>query len=146
MADNAVLTNQKNTFDGNTNPDIPVRSLEKSGKQTQAVVIDWGGAGAENFTTPSFGGGIALKTYSLTRPSFTSGASGTAIAANTSRKELKIINHTNFSFYLNFGAAAVSNQGYLLNPGQVETLYTGQAVNAIQSSGSTLELDVYEGV
>lgn len=53
MADNATLTNRKTSFDADTNPDIPVRAIEKGGQQTQSIVIDWGGSGAEDLTAPN---------------------------------------------------------------------------------------------
>lgn len=50
MADNVIVSNAPVSV----NPDIPVRSLDKSSKQTQVVAIDYGGAGAENLTVPNF--------------------------------------------------------------------------------------------
>lgn len=53
MADNAVLTNKKTSFDADTNPDISVRTIDKAGQEAQVVIIDWGGSGAETFTPPT---------------------------------------------------------------------------------------------
>lgn len=54
MADNVVVTNQRTTFEADTNTDIPARTTEKSGHQVQHVIIDYGGTGAESTTTPDF--------------------------------------------------------------------------------------------
>lgn len=50
MADNVIVSNAPVSV----NPDIPVRSIDKSGEQIQVVAIDYGGAGAENLTVPDF--------------------------------------------------------------------------------------------
>lgn len=50
MADNVTVSNAPTSV----NPDIPVRSIDKSGEQTQVVAIDYGGAGAEDLTVPDF--------------------------------------------------------------------------------------------
>lgn len=47
MADNPVVSNSPTSI----NPDIPVRTIEKSGQQTQVVTLDLGGAGAEELTS-----------------------------------------------------------------------------------------------
>lgn len=50
MADNVNVSNSPVS----SNPDIPVRTLDKSGEQVQVVAIDYGGAGGENLTVPDF--------------------------------------------------------------------------------------------
>jgi hypothetical protein len=72
MADNVVVTNQKTTFEANTNTDIPARTTEKSGNQVQHVIIDWGGAGAESLSVPT----LPVSASSLPLPT------GAATAAN----------------------------------------------------------------
>jgi hypothetical protein len=54
MADNVTVTNKKTSFDANTNADIVTRSVDKSSKQTQVVIVDYGGAGAESLSVPDF--------------------------------------------------------------------------------------------
>ena len=50
MADNVDVSNSPTSV----NPDIPVRTIDKSGEQVQVVAIDYGGAGAEDLTVPDF--------------------------------------------------------------------------------------------
>jgi len=50
MSDNVTVSNTPTS----SNPDIPVRTLDKSGKQVQVMAIDYGGAGSENLTVPDF--------------------------------------------------------------------------------------------
>lgn len=50
MADNVIVSNAPTSV----NTDIPVRTIDKSGEQVQVVVVDYGGSGAENLTTPNF--------------------------------------------------------------------------------------------
>lgn len=50
MADNVNVSNSPVS----SNPDIPVRTIDKSGEQVQVVAIDYGGAGAEDLTVPDF--------------------------------------------------------------------------------------------
>ena len=50
MTDNVTVSNTPTS----TNPDIPVRTLDKSGKQVQVMAVDYGGAGAEDLTVPDF--------------------------------------------------------------------------------------------
>jgi hypothetical protein len=50
VADNVTVSNAPTSV----NPDIPVRSVEKGGEQSQVVVIDYGGAGAEDLSVPDF--------------------------------------------------------------------------------------------
>jgi hypothetical protein len=86
-----------------------------------------------------------MVTITPSRPSFISGVSSAVIAANTSRKAGSyLVNNTTTTFYLNYGIAAVSGQGVPLLPGAVLKFDTTQAINAIQSSGGALNLDVFE--
>ena len=62
MADNATVTNKKSSFDNNTNPDIQTRAVEKSALKSQVVIVDFGGAGAENLTVPDFATEATLST------------------------------------------------------------------------------------
>ena len=41
MADNVTVSNAPTSV----NADIPVRTIDKAGEQTQVVAVDWGGAG-----------------------------------------------------------------------------------------------------
>lgn len=50
MSDNVTVSNTPTS----SNPDIPVRTLDKGGKQVQVMAIDYGGAGSENLTVPDF--------------------------------------------------------------------------------------------
>lgn len=50
MSDNVNVSNSPTSI----NPDIPVRTIDKSNEQVQVVAIDYGGAGAENLTVPDF--------------------------------------------------------------------------------------------
>jgi hypothetical protein len=50
MSDDVTVSNSPTSI----NPDIPVRTIDKSAKQTQVVAIDYGGAGAEDLTVPDF--------------------------------------------------------------------------------------------
>lgn len=51
MADNQTVTNQKATFETDTNADIPVRSTDRSGQQVQHVRLDFGDS-SEALLTP----------------------------------------------------------------------------------------------
>lgn len=50
MADNVTVSNSPTSV----NTDIPVRTLDKAGEQTQVVAIDWSGSGTEDLTSPDF--------------------------------------------------------------------------------------------
>lgn len=50
MADNVNVSNSPTSI----NPDIPVRTIDKGGKQTQVMAVDWGGSGTESFALPDF--------------------------------------------------------------------------------------------
>lgn len=50
MSDNVNVSNSPTSI----NPDIPVRTIDKSGEQVQVVTVDWGGAGTEDLTVPDF--------------------------------------------------------------------------------------------
>ena len=65
MADNVTVSNAPSSV----NTDIPVRSLDKSGKQIQVVAIDFGGAGAENLTVPNFATQATLSSIDTKVPS-----------------------------------------------------------------------------
>lgn len=84
-------------------------------------------------------------TATHSRPTINSGASTLALAENVSRKAAVIQNNTSAVFYLKEGAVAVTSQGFPLFPNQYYKVLTTAAINAIQSSGGGLELDVLEG-
>ena len=50
MADNVTVSNSPTSV----NTDIPVRTIDKAGEQTQVVAIDWAGSGTEDLTSPDF--------------------------------------------------------------------------------------------
>lgn len=50
MADNVNVSNSPVS----SNPDIPVRTIDKSGEQVQVIAIDYGGSGSEDLTVPDF--------------------------------------------------------------------------------------------
>jgi hypothetical protein len=50
VSDNVTVSNAPTSV----NPDIPVRTLDKSSKQVQVVAIDYGGSGAEDLSVPDF--------------------------------------------------------------------------------------------
>ena len=94
-----------------------------------------------------------MPTITPTHSAVTVGNTTTAaIAANTARKYLLLVNDSDEAIYVKLGAAAVLNQGIRLNAsgGSLElsvangNLYAG-AVNAICASGSKTLL-VTEGV
>jgi len=60
MTDNVTVSNTPTS----TNPDIPVRTLDKSGKQVQVMAVDYGGAGAEDLTVPDFATETTLQNIS----------------------------------------------------------------------------------
>ncbi len=86
-----------------------------------------------------------LVTFSPTRPSIPNNASTQVVAANASRKPGSyLVNNTTQTFWLQYGAAAVLNQGVFLDPGQVFKFDTTQEIQAIQNSGGALNLDCFE--
>lgn len=62
MADNVNVSNSPTSV----NPDIPVRTLDKGGKQTQVMAVDWGGSSTESFTPPDFATETTLTSLSST--------------------------------------------------------------------------------
>lgn len=62
MADNVNVSNSPTSI----NPDIPVRTLDKGGKQTQVMAVDWGGSSTESFTPPDFATETTLTSLSST--------------------------------------------------------------------------------
>lgn len=94
------------------------------------------------YIVPSSG---SLVTFSPTRPSIPNNASTQIIPANASRKAGSyLVNNTTQTFWLQYGAAAVLNQGVFLDPGQVFKFDTTQEIRAIQNSGGALNLDCFE--
>ena len=62
MADNVIVSNAPTSV----NTDIPVRTIDKSGEQVQVVVVDYGGSGAEDLTTPDFATETTLQSIDTT--------------------------------------------------------------------------------
>lgn len=104
------------------------------GKGRLLVVVSANNAGSGSFT------------YTASRPSCNNATSTEVLAASATTKYARLTNNTNFPFYLAFGAtAAVAGQGVVLDPGAALEFFTEQAINAIQSSGGSLTLDVLKG-
>lgn len=118
---------------------------------TRLLEVDYGISPAAGDTlvfdgtkwTPS--PGALMVTFVHTRPSFASATSSAVIAANANRKTGSyVVNNNSDVFWLEIGAAAVNGQGIPLLPRQTYTFNTTQEIRAIQSSGASLDLDVYE--
>lgn len=60
MSDNVIVSNSPTSI----NPDLPVRTIDKSGEQVQVMAIDYGGAGAEDLTVPDFATETTLQNIS----------------------------------------------------------------------------------
>lgn len=89
----------------------------------------------------------AVGTGAFTRVSVGT-TSVTILAANSARKMAIIANNTAAAFYLNFGAAAVINQGIQLDPNEkfeigLNNLWTG-SITAIKHAGAA-DIEVFEG-
>lgn len=160
MADNVTVSNAPTSV----NADIPVRSLDKSGEQTQVVAIDFGGGGAENLTVPNFatqttlaaidtklGGTISttLPTSTGTAPAFaTIGLTSVSIGlgAGTYQK-LAFCNTSVGTISLSFNGAAVANRGIVLNRGEkvfIDGPIVVTTINAISNSvGSNLAIQAF---
>lgn len=141
MASNPIVSNSA----ADSYPAIPVRAIEKSSNQTQVFALDVGGAGAESLLSGSNPLPTTLSKTALTGSSPTSatiGATSTAaVAANSSRKGLVLINTSENIISLAFGSAAVLNSGITLYPRgsfqMDEYTFSTQAVNAIASVASS---------
>ena len=89
--------------------------------------------------------GAALVTFLVTRPSIPNNTDTQVIAANPNRKAGSyLVNNTTQTFWLQYEAAAVLNQGVFLVPGGVFKFDTTQEIRAIQNSGGALSLDCFE--
>lgn len=87
----------------------------------------------------------SLVTYAHTRPSLPNNTNTQVVAANVNRKAGSyLVNNTTQTFWLQYGAAAVLNQGVFLDPGGVFKFDTTQEIRAIQNSGGALSLDCFE--
>lgn len=86
-----------------------------------------------------------LVSFIATRPTIPNAASAQVIATNAARKAGSyLVNNTSYTFYLQYGAAAVSGQGVPFEPGSIFKFNTTQAINAIQTSGVSLQIDCFE--
>lgn len=97
MADNVIVSNAPTSV----NTDIPVRTIEKSTKQTQVVVIDYGGSGAESLTTPNFATEATLQTIATAN---TTSVDIMGVGVNGSRN-----NQIEISFDTSFDTAVITN-------------------------------------
>jgi hypothetical protein len=87
----------------------------------------------------------SLVTFTLTRPTITNNHSDVALAANASRRTGSyIVNHTAYTLYGNYGAAAVLSQGFKILPGQSFLINSAQQVQLIQASGTSINVDIFE--
>ncbi len=122
------------------NGEYKVKVTDHADGKIQHMVIDDGtGTIITTFGTP-------LVTLTHTRPSVDTATSTSVLAANSSRKIGGWIqNNSGSDFWLEIGAAAVASQGIrVYGNGGVFNINTTQEIRAIQSSGGTLYLDVYE--
>lgn len=88
-----------------------------------------------------------LVTIVPTRPSIPNNASTLFLAANANRKAGSyLVNNTPYTFYLQYGASAVLNQGVPFQPDSVFKFDTTQALYAIQNSGGALNIDCFEAI
>ncbi len=86
-----------------------------------------------------------MVTFAASRPSIPDSTSSQVIAANSTRKPGSyVMNNTSQIFYLAYGAAAVLSQGVPVFPNRVFLFNTTQEIRAIQDSGGSLSLDVFE--
>lgn len=97
MADNVTVSNSPTS----RNDDIPVRSIEKSGEQAQVVVIDYGGAGAENLTVPDFATETTLQQIANATDASTDILGVTNVGTRTNQVEL--------AFDTSFDSAVITN-------------------------------------
>lgn len=89
--------------------------------------------------------GPSLVTFTPTRPALPDNASTTLIAANASRVVGSYaVNNTGATIWLQYGAAAVLNQGVEWIPGQVFKFDTTQEIRGIQNSGGSVNPDFFE--
>ncbi|MGL5336172.1 MAG: hypothetical protein ACRC9R_08535 [Enterovibrio sp.] len=116
MANNVTVSNAPTSV----NADIPVRSLDKGGEQAQVVVIDYGGAGAENLAVPDFAtettldsvdtrlaGVLTVKFETYATATVTSVAATTSgvqlLASNANRRVAIFYNDSFRDSYIKFG-------------------------------------------
>jgi len=86
-----------------------------------------------------------MVTFVHTRPAVANNASTIFIAANASRKPGSyMVNNTSTTFYLEYGAVAVLNQGAVFNPGDTFIFNTTQEIRGIQNSGGSVNPDIFE--
>jgi hypothetical protein len=104
-----TVTNQKTTFDADTNSDISVRSITKGSDETQVVTLDLGGAGAESLVAgylPTLENRPASAAVTSVAGSATS---VTILASNANRRGATIHNDSSAILYVKFGAAATTS-------------------------------------
>ncbi len=125
-----------------------------AGSDMQVIRLDIGVGTAESRVTPAnplpVTGTVVtsglMVTFTPSRVSIPNNASTSVIAANSSRVPGSYIfnNSATVSFYLQYGAAAVLNEGVLIYPQQGFIFNTTQEIFAIQNSGGAVTLDVFE--
>ena len=122
MADNVTVSNAPTS----SNPDIPVRSVEKGGEQSQVVVIDYGGAGTEDLSVPDFATQATLQQIAN---STASGAASTDILGVTSVGART--NQVELAFDTAFDTDVISNSA---TGGASATISNGHALYASGTS------------
>ena len=124
MADNVTVSNAPTS----SNPDIPVRSVEKGGEQSQVVVIDYGGAGAEDLSVPDFATQATLQQIANSTASGAASADilgVTNIGTRTNQVEL--------SFDTSFDTDVITNSA---TGGASATISNGHALYASGTSAT----------
>lgn len=116
MSDNVTVSNAPTSV----NADIPVRSVEKGAKQSQVVVIDYGGNGVEDLDVPNFAteptlqsvdsrlaGVLTVKFETYATAAVTSVAATTSgvqlLASNANRRVAIFYNDSFRDSYIKFG-------------------------------------------
>lgn len=132
MADNVLLN-------AGTGGDT-VRTVDKSGIETQTVILDLGGSGTESLWARPVTA-LSPATASITT------ADSTPVAANATRKGLIVTNIGSATVFFGIGATAVLNSGIVLTPGGTWVMdhftYNVAAIHALSASSSTLAIQEF---
>ena len=143
MADDANTVDVANSYITSL-PSIPVGAKLISNRRYQ-YMIPTDSDGVPYSTSNPLPSGPPMVTFVVTRPSIPDNASTQVIAANASRRPGSyLVNNTDGTFFINYDAAAVLNQGAYIAPGAIFLFNSTQEIRAIQNSGGALNLDVFE--
>jgi len=128
VTDNVTVSNSPTS----SNDDIPVRSVDKGGEQSQVVVVDYGGAGAEDLTVPDFASETTLQAILAAQGGGGGGGNSTDVLGLQTTGQRT--NQVELAFDTSFDSAVITNTA---TGGASATITNGHALYSSSTSSTT---------